>query len=167
MDLFTLSDEVIVVVRRTCAVCKATKALSEFTRNKHQKTGHMSYCKDCNNARNKRYRKNESTLDRACRRIFSYAKRRAREKSLVFEIDAKFLEELYLRQNGLCRYTGDVLSLQAGSPQTVSIDRVDSSLGYTRENVCLVTWEVNNAKQARSMAAFKILCQKVVSHGAQ
>lgn len=167
MDLSVFLGEAISVPNRKCTVCKETKALSEFTRSKHQKTGYMCYCKHCNNERNKRYRKNESTLDRACKRIFSYAKKRAHEKSLDFDIDASFLEDLYLQQNGLCKYTGDVLMLQAGSPQTVSIDRIDSSAGYTRENVCLVTWEVNNAKQARSIDAFKILCQKVVSHGAQ
>lgn len=167
MDLSVFSGETIAVAHRKCTVCKETKALSDFTRSKHQKTGYMCYCKDCNNERNKRYRKNESTLERACKRIFSYAKRRASEKSIDFDIDATFLQSLYLQQGGLCKYTGDVLSLQAGCPQTVSIDRIDSSSGYTKENVCLVTWEVNNAKQARSIEAFKILCQKVVSHGAQ
>lgn len=156
-----------VVKFKLCTTCRIEKPMIDFTRNKNQPSGYMGYCKGCNNARNKKYRRNESTLERACKRIFSYAKKRAHEKFLAFEIDAKFLEELYLQQNGLCGYTGDVLNLQACSPQTVSIDRINSSIGYTKKNVCLVTWEVNNAKQSRSVEAFKLLCQKVVSHGAQ
>ena len=125
----------------------------------------MCYCKACNNERNKTYRRDPNNLTRACIRVFGYIKRRSRVKGIELSIDAAFIEELYKLQLGYCAYTGDKLSLQAGLPTTLSVDRVNSGLGYTKDNVKLVTWEVNNIKQDLEMDSFILLCKKVIDHG--
>ena len=126
----------------------------------------MCYCKACNNERNKKYRRDPRNLKRACIRVFGYIKRRSRVNGIDLDIDADFIETLYNSQLGYCAYTGDKLSLQAGLPTTLSVDRVDSNLGYIKSNVKLVTWEVNNMKQSLSMDSFVLLCKKVIDHGA-
>ena len=126
----------------------------------------MGYCKACNNERNKKYRRDPDNLKRACIRVFGYIKRRSRVNGVDLDIDVDFIETLYNSQRGHCAYTGDKLSLQAGLPTTLSVDRVDSSLGYIKSNVKLVTWEVNNMKQSLSMDSFVLLCKKVIDHGA-
>jgi hypothetical protein len=150
-----------------CSTCGELKPLELFTSNKSQPSGYMTYCKACNNERNKRYRKSESNLERASKRIFSYLSRRVREKGFELDFDYHFLEELYKRQEGLCAYTKVPLDLQAGTPNTLSVDRVDSSKGYLKTNVKLVTWVVNNCKQDLSLADFRDLCEKVLKNGAQ
>lgn len=150
---------------KKCSTCSREKPICEFTRNKNQSSGYMGYCKDCNNRRNKLYRRDCESLPRACKRIYGYLSRRARIKGHDVDFGPDFIEELYKLQNGCCAYTGDKLSIQAGLPSTLSLDRIDSSMGYTKSNVMLVTWEVNNAKQDRSMSDFVSLCKKVVDNG--
>lgn len=151
--------------RRACSTCKVDKPLSEFVASKNQKNGRMSYCKVCNTERNKRYRSDPFNLERACKRLYGYIKRRVRVKGFEIDFDPEFIAHLYAVQNGKCAYTGDPLSLQAGLPSTMSIDRIDSSIGYIKSNVALVTWQVNNAKQDMSMDEFAMICKKVVAHG--
>lgn len=147
-----------------CVTCGEFKELFDFTANKSQPSGYMGYCKSCNNERNKRYRKNGVTLERACKRIYSYLYRRVRSKGLILNFDAKYLEDLYHIQKGLCAYTNDKLELNAGYSNTLSVDRIDSGKGYEKSNVVLTTWEVNNCKQALSLEQFKSLCEKVVNN---
>jgi hypothetical protein len=147
-----------------CTTCGKFKDISEFTANRSQESGYMGYCKACNNARNKRYRKQEATLQSGCKRVYSYLLRRVRVKNLELDFGANYLEKLFEIQDGLCAYTGESLELNAGYSNTLSVDRVDSSKGYTRDNVVLTTWEVNNCKQDLSLERFKTLCSKVVNH---
>ncbi len=149
---------------KTCSTCKIEKPIIEFTRNKSQPTGYMCYCKDCNNKRNKKFRRDPNNLKRACARVFSYIARRVRVKNLSIDIDVSFIEHLYNIQGGRCAYTGDNLSLESGLNSTMSVDRVDSSKGYTKDNVKLVTWEVNNMKQSASMKEFLVVCKKVLAN---
>ena len=150
---------------KICSTCKVEKPLTEFTRSKAQKSGYMCYCKACNNLRNKAYRKEEATLEAACKRVYSYLARRCREGNKELDITPNFLEDLYRDQKGLCAYTGEPLELNAGKPNTLSVDRLDSSQGYTKSNVRLTTWVVNNCKQDLSMEDFLDLCRKVIKHG--
>jgi hypothetical protein len=147
-----------------CTTCREFKPLTDFTANKSQESGYMGYCKACNNERNKRYRKQEATLDRACKRVYSYLHRRVRSKGFDLDFDSKYLEELFNVQEGLCAYTGDILELNAGYRNTLSVDRVDSSKGYIKDNVVLTTWEVNNCKQDLSLEDFRSLCERVLKN---
>jgi hypothetical protein len=147
-----------------CTTCGEFKTLFEFTANRNQDSGYMGYCKACNNARNKRYRKQEATLQSACKRVYSYLLRRVRVKNFELDFNATHLEKLFEVQNGLCAYTGESLELNAGYSNTLSVDRVNSSKGYTKDNIVLTTWEVNNCKQDLSLERFKALCAKVVEH---
>ena len=75
------------MVKKVCSTCKVEKPIEEFTSNKSMPSGFMSYCKDCNNKRNKIYRSNNTNLTRACKRVFSYINRRGKVKSIEVEID--------------------------------------------------------------------------------
>lgn len=61
------------------------------------------------------------------------------------------LYSIWMEQKGLCAVTGIPLSTEKGNPQVknpwaASIDRVDSTRGYTKDNVRLVVHWYNNAK---------------------
>jgi len=147
-----------------CTTCKEQKPLEEFTSNKSKSDGKMGYCKTCNNLRNKAYRKIEGNLEVSCKRVFGYLSRRVKAKNLKLNFSFEFLMELYIIQKGLCAYTNEPLELPAGSSNTLSVDRIDSSKGYTKDNVCLTTWKVNNCKQALSLFDFVDLCKRVVEN---
>lgn len=152
------------MVKKVCSTCKVEKPIEEFTSNKSMPSGFMSYCKDCNNKRNKIYRSNNTNLTRACKRVFSYINRRGRVKSIEVEIDYIFIMNLYESQKGLCAYTKEKLELGSGKHNTLSVDRIDSSLGYLKNNVVLTTWQVNNCKQSLSLKEFRDLCRKIIQN---
>lgn len=157
-------DQKEAIEKKVCSTCKIEKLLCEFTSNKSMASGHMSYCKECNNNRNKAYRRDNVNLTRACKRVFSYINRRCRLKSIMVDIDSSYIECLYKLQNGLCAYTNEKLELASGSNNTLSVDRIDSSLGYIKSNVVLTTWKVNNCKQDLSLEEFKEICKKVIEN---
>ena len=150
---------------KRCSTCRRRKPLGEFTKNKSQKSGYMCYCKACHNKRNNSVRKDCLSISTACKRLHWYIKNRIRRKNRDLEFGPEFIEELYNLQNGRCAYTGDVLEIRAGFSNTMSVDRIDSSIGYTKDNIRLVTWEVNKAKMDSTMSDFVLLCKKVAKHG--
>ena len=54
-------------------------------------------------------------------------------------------------QNYKCKYTGVDLCYGKGKLYQPSVDRIDSSLGYTRDNICIVSVAINDAKNDLSM----------------
>jgi len=80
------------------------------------------------------------------------ARDRARRKKLEFNIDLRYLEDLLLKQDGKCPYTNVTLThtenrlCRGGGVETISIDRVDSDLGYVKGNIELVSSLVNTMK---------------------
>lgn len=66
-----------------------------------------------------------------------------------YDIDFKDVLKLYIDQNGLCAYSK--IPLNYGSHKTcnwvASLKRIDSSLGHTKDNVCLICMEFNSQDQ--------------------
>lgn len=57
--------------------------------------------------------------------------------------------QLFLNHKGKCFYTGLSYSLNGEgmkNPLTVTVDRIDSSIGYTKDNIVFCCFFVNNAK---------------------
>lgn len=76
------------------------------------------------------------------------ARTRAERKGLAIDIDTKLLMDLFTRQGGACALTGIALETtnrpgQRCNPYAVSLDRIDSRMGYTSGNVRLVVWCMN------------------------
>ena len=61
------------------------------------------------------------------------------------EVTKEFLIEQYLRQGGRCYYTN--VPLDVNGEWKWSKERLDPSLGYTKENVVLVIQRVNLREQ--------------------
>ena len=77
-----------------------------------------------------------------------------RRKGVEHNIDRKYLEELWEKQNGKCPYTGIKMILPESlksfckypSLEKVSLDRIDPSKGYIKGNVEFVCQGINFAK---------------------
>lgn len=80
------------------------------------------------------------------------------------DIDIDYLLSLHSSQHGRCYYTGLPLVGAQCDPNTVSIDRIDSTRGYMRGNVVLCIWDANLMKQSLTVERFRELCALVAAH---
>ena len=92
--------------------------------------------------------------------------KRARKKHIKFNLDTQWvLEKL---NKGVCEATGIEFKLEpqdtSVNPYYPSIDRIDSSLGYTKDNCQLVIVGFNNLKNLNNEADLKIFCKGFVEH---
>ena len=96
-------------------------------------------------------------------KVFLQWKRRrvqasARGRGIEFNLSKEYLYNLYNKQKGLCYYTGEKMKLKIYSgiipnreniekfKNYLTIDRLNSSIGYVEKNVVLCTLKVNTAK---------------------
>jgi hypothetical protein len=79
----------------------------------------------------------------------------------ISDIDLNFLKELWHKQNGKCAYTGIDMKLPrnchetVNSPMRASLDRIDSSRGYFKDNVEFVCQFINLGKNTFSKKEIK------------
>jgi hypothetical protein len=89
--------------------------------------------------------------------IFRDAKQHAKAKNREFTITLDDLFEVLLNQTNKCALT-DVLFSSETKP---SLDRIDSSKGYTKENIQFVLKEINIMKSNFNESKFIELCTLV------
>ena len=71
--------------------------------------------------------------------------------------------DIYKSQNGVCALSGKQFDLSSRMDQP-SPDRIDSTRGYSKDNVFFTTFGVNRARQDLSLDNFVQMCKMVVSH---
>lgn len=97
---------------------------------------------------------------------FNKFKTNAKLRALDWEITLDDVADLYEEQEGRCALTGwDIVFPETGhhNISTVSIDRIDSSFGYLKENIQLVDKRVNMMKQKYSQEEFIMVCKAVAN----
>ncbi len=83
-------------------------------------------------------------------------------RGLDWELEPQDILDMYEAQEGKCALTGWPIGWsEKGLTATVSIDRIDSSEGYLKENVQLLHKDVNMAKQQYSQDYFIEMCKAV------
>jgi hypothetical protein len=144
--------------QKACKDCQG-KRNKEYTQENIQYFRDKSkqrYKKSENSARYQKYK--ESNLARRAQysasvdgRIYSLwyaAKTRAVKKGLEFTITREEILERFFSQDGCCILSGVKFDLShhgGFSPYTMSIDRIDSTKGYTQENIRLICTALNLA----------------------
>ena len=172
---------------RTCGQCGETKLIDEFTRAKpslrfsNQKQTHHSYCKKCNAARAREWRKarpgyvgsgaitaipkEDRLLMSAIRQRLSDAKGRCKKLNKPMpELTAEYLYKLFIAQNRACALTGAPISLELEHPLCISLDQIDPTKGYKEGNVQWLGWVVNRAKGDLSLDHFYEMCEAVLEY---
>ena len=105
---------------------------------------------------------------------YSAIRNGAKNRNIPFELSIEFLWQLYEKQRGLCALTNIPITLVPKIKSsnvdwdiiTASLDRIDSSLGYTHENVWWVHKDVNRLKNHYSMSELLYWCKLIVNtHG--
>jgi hypothetical protein len=92
----------------------------------------------------------------------------AEVRNLSFNISIEFAWELYEKQGRKCVVSGVDISFSekatAMSGTTASLDRIDSTLGYTEDNVQWLHKKVNILKMAMPEDDFIAWCHQIASH---
>lgn len=109
-----------------------------------------------------RYKRNKKTIcgDLSVgqwHQIFNNAKQR----KIPLEITPQDIWNLYEQQNGKCSLSGVDINLKTIYEITASLDRIDSSKGYTRDNVQWLHKTINIMKNSLNQADFISICEKV------
>lgn len=97
-------------------------------------------------------------------------RKRAQKKNLMFDLDCKFLDELFIKQNQRCKLSGVLItlpedwSLKKKNEYTASLDRIDSSKGYIKDNVQWVHKRINAMKLNMTDAEFIDWCNIVSNY---
>jgi hypothetical protein len=133
-------------VRKCVGFCGKIKLWTEF----HNK---CTLCKDC---AGKGY----------LSQWISNIKNRSKKKGWSFDIDTSFIQELFEKQDGKCAITKIPFTFNftkhknyKKDPFSPSIDRIDSSRGYTKDNVRIVCMVVNLALNEFGYEIFAKMCQ--------
>jgi len=72
--------------------------------------------------------------------------------------------DIFLKQNRKCALSGVDLYFKYPPKQSASLDRIDSSKGYTKENCQWVHKDVNKMKNDLPEKYFIEFCKKIVDH---
>lgn len=111
----------------------------------------------------------KKTNDKICITLFKKYQSNALKRNLDFTLNIDDLWDLYLSQNKKCAITGvDVNMVNATINdnyhlQTASLDRIDSTKGYTKTNIQWVHKTINSLKSDFSNVNFFSLCHLVAN----
>lgn len=99
---------------------------------------------------------------------FGTIERRAKRKGLEFAISIEYLWNLYVKQDRKCALSGlPIKIVKSVGSSSASLDRIDSSGGYTVGNVQWVHKDVNRMKMDYEQAYFVKLCRAIASNSDQ
>ena len=172
----------------TCGICDANfeKLLKEHKRQINKNPDRLWYCSlSCAGTKNKKslgkYLGN-GTLEsfKGRRRLkdefsqFRYVMRSVKRRVNKGETDLtlEFLRDIWKRQQGICPLTGWSISLPEDSSKPgnnssiyrASLDRIDSSKGYIKDNVRFIAIIANYCKHSFSDDEVKLFCKAVVEN---
>ena len=149
---------------RPCSKCKDVfpATAEHFFRHTQTKDGLHSWCKPCCKKGNERSRqKKYSTFEGRISTFLLSCKRSAASRGNEFSLTRHDFVEMWEKQSGLCVYTGIEMELQPGTLLSVSVERIDSSIGYTKANTVLCCNAVNRMKTDLDAEVFFDLCRSV------
>ena len=154
------------VFELSCSICKCRltidnyRRINNITSSKGANKNRFRKCDSCHKTKCR----DINTLDKKIGLIFSSAKTRAKMRNMEFSITKNDIMKKLNDQNSKCFYTNEDMSYDIKNPNMVSIDRLDSSKGYTLDNICLTTWEINNMKSKINFGRFIEICRKISSN---
>lgn len=156
-----------------CSSCKLflpdsnfhNEALLNYRRNKQR------ICKNCNILRSRKARevrgKEECIRSIILSRISSAKDRNRirRKEKLEFTITIEDVISILHKQNGKCALSEIEMTYVIGKGRTctnLSLDRIDPSKGYTKENIQLVCSIINTMKSDLSYSELLFFCKQII-----
>lgn len=98
-----------------------------------------------------------SSLRGHVQQSLGHARQRAKARDQEFSLTFLQVLNMLKQQHGRCYYSGVPLEYkQLHTDWRLSIERLDNSIGYTKENCVLIAIEFNTADQSRNKAICKV-----------
>lgn len=95
---------------------------------------------------------------------YSIILRGAKERNIDFNLDVEDIWEIYEKQNYVCAISGIKIEFDPryrSFKQTASVDRIDSTKGYTKDNVQIIHKTINLMKRHYEQQYFLYMCKLV------
>ena len=84
-------------------------------------------------------------------------------RAYEFDLTIDDVADLLEAQNYRCALTDAPIAIDKSTGNSGSLDRIDNSKGYTKDNIQLVTAEINMLRGSFTMERFRELCELVVN----
>lgn len=142
---------------KKCADCDKLLSLTSFHKNAQQLSGYSCYCKSCTKIKNKhKYSNSAKDHNWKLEQTLKASKERASRKKLEHSLTLEQLILLYPKDN-LCPIFG--IELQWGFPKDTSpsLDRIDSTKGYTYDNCQIICNKANRIKSDATPKELELL----------
>lgn len=162
-------DDIIAEGLKTCSICKKEQSVSEY-RFRSDQNAYRKDCKTCCAKRNKNYysghseiikeRSKQQRIENQEQALLNSAKASARNKGLEFNLE---LTDIIIPSH--CKYLGILLTNIQGegvSWSNASIDRIDSSLGYIKGNIQIISRKANTMKQDATEEELKSFARAIL-----
>ena len=149
---------------RSCFRCKKEfPATGEFFfRHSGRRDGLHSWCKPCCKQGSERsLEKKYATFEGRISTFLISCKRSAASRGQECTLTRQDFLDMWEAQEGLCVYTGYKMDLQPKTLYSVSVERIDSSRGYTPENTVLCCNAANRMKSDLDAEDFYDFCKAV------
>lgn len=164
---------------KTCAKCKTEKENEDFHKNKKAKDGLASYCKSCTLESSRARDKDKLNARRRERRATDpeYRERISSIKKDIYwskpQTHLLYQARQALKRRGIeCNLVMEDIIIPDRCPifnvpfdngrYSPSLDRKDNSLGYTKENVWVISRLANTMKNDASLEELKLFCENII-----
>lgn len=131
---------------RQCLKCEEVKPLAAFHKHAQCKGGYNSVCKACRVPVSKQQNANRTVQ----RRLYDSAKSRATQKGRDFDIE---LDDIVIPER--CAVFGTPLT-------NPSIDRIDSTRGYVKGNIRVISLRANQLKSNATRQEMELILADLV-----
>jgi len=170
---------------KLCPKCNQIKEITEYYKDSSKKDNLRHVCKECDNKRSHQYRQNKTVKEKyreiaknwaqkpenkAASKIYSLkwrtnhpeqnlwtrSRNRAKTKNIEFAIK---IEDIIIPE--VCPILGIKLGPTSTSSENApSLDRIDSSKGYIKENIQVISKRANTLKNNGTIEEF----EKILTH---
>lgn len=163
---------------KVCSKCQLSKPVSEYAKYSGRKDGLQPRCKLCQasdyqanrehrlklaasyyQANRDRINEYKATVKGRAKRLVNQAMHRATARGFDFDLDWQFVAEL-LESTPVCPLLGLELERVNGKgrlPNSPSLDRIDSSKGYTKDNVWIISLRANTIKNDATLEELALM----------
>jgi hypothetical protein len=150
-------------LRSLCVKCSNKKSRERYTlfspeKKERYKTYNRNRYRNFGDEEKQEYINKQGTYEWMNKNLIRYrvlsAKHRAKKLGIEFSITTEIIEKKLLQQNYKCYISNIPLTYILHDWHVISIDRLDSSKGYTPENSVLVTKFVNTSKNELDLYSY-------------
>lgn len=155
-----------------CTKCLTYKTEDEYDTN--QSMWFRKYrdrrCKPCKKLQYDKRRvanRGDLGIERLLTERFAGLRDRAIRNGLVLDFDKEYLRELWVSQGQKCAISGVEMTTvfySGRTPSNMSVDRIDSSKGYIKDNVQLVCMAVNQMKSDLTTEELLYYCKRIIDN---